>query len=50
MAESCIYLLENRTDLRYILLLLEHNSTKTTEIYNPIARNSLIKMKNPLDL
>ncbi|SFS90965.1 hypothetical protein SAMN04487906_2037, partial [Zhouia amylolytica] len=35
---------ENGTDLRYIQLLLEHNSTKTTEIYTPIARNSFIKI------
>ncbi|MCQ0111215.1 tyrosine-type recombinase/integrase [Zhouia amylolytica] len=44
MAESCIYLLENGIELRYVQLLLEHNSAKTTEIYTHVARNSFIKI------
>lgn len=44
------HLLEAGTDLRYIQLLLGHNSTKTTEIYTHVAQNSFTSIKNPLDL
>lgn len=44
------HLLEAGTDIRYIQLLLGHNSTKTTEIYTHVAKNSFSSIKNPLDL
>lgn len=44
------HLLENGTDLRYIQLLLGHNSTKTTEIYTHVAKHHFISIKNPIDL
>ena len=44
------HLLEAGTDIRYIQMLLGHNSTRTTEIYTHIARNSFETIKNPLDL
>lgn len=43
------HILESGVDIRYIQLLLGHNSTKTTEIYTHVAKNSFNFIKNPLD-
>ncbi len=43
------HLLEKGVDLRYIQSLLGHSSSKTTEIYTYVSRNSLAKIKSPLD-
>ncbi|PIB37382.1 recombinase [Reichenbachiella sp. 5M10] len=44
------HLLESGTDLRYIQVLLGHNSSRTTEIYTHVANTNLLGIKNPLDL
>jgi len=44
------HLLENGTDLRYIQVLLEHSSTRTTEIYTQVAINNIKAIKSPIEL
>ena len=44
------HLLESGTDIRYIQMLLGHNSTRTTEIYTHVANTAFKKIVNPLDL
>ncbi len=43
------HLLENGTDIRYIQELLGHNSLRTTERYNHVARKNALNIKSPLD-
>ena len=44
------HLLENGTDLRYIQVLLGHNSTRTTEIYTQVAINNIKAIQSPIEL
>ncbi len=44
------HLLEAGTDLRYIQVLLGHNSTRTTEIYTRVAINNIKTIKSPIEL
>lgn len=44
------HLLESGTDLRYIQVLLGHNSTRTTEIYTQVAINNIKSIKSPIEL
>tara|TARA_R110002050_G_scaffold300660_1_gene471266 strand:- start:86 stop:1234 length:1149 start_codon:yes stop_codon:yes gene_type:complete len=44
------HLLENGTDLRYIQVLLGHNSSKTTETYTHVAINHIKIIKSPIEL
>ena len=43
------HLLEAGTDLRYIQVLLGHNSTRTTEIYTQVATNNIQLIKSPIE-
>jgi integrase/recombinase XerD len=43
------HLLEDGVDLRQIQVLLDHTSSKTTEIYTHVATNTFKTIKNPLD-
>jgi len=43
------HLPEQGTDLRYIQELLEHNNSKTTEIYTHITKRGTDKIKSPLE-
>lgn len=43
------HLLENGVDIRYIQVLLGHESSKTTEIYTHVTTKGFDQIKNPLD-
>ena len=44
------HLLEDGTDLRFIQTILEHISTRTTEIYTHVATKHLNSIKKPIGL
>ena len=44
------HLLEQGTDIRYIQIILGHESSKTTEIYTHVSKKSLANIKSPLDV
>lgn len=44
------HLLEQGIDIRYIQILLGHESSKTTEIYTHVSKKSLASIKSPLDV
>lgn len=44
------HLLEAGTDLRYIQVLLGHNSTRTTEIYTQVAINNIKTINSPIEM
>jgi site-specific recombinase XerD len=44
------HLLENGTDLRYIQVLLGHNSSRTTEIYTQVAINNIKNISSPIEM
>jgi site-specific recombinase XerD len=43
------HLHEQGTDIRFIQIMLGHSSSKTTEIYTHVSKNSLAKIRSPLD-
>jgi len=43
------YLLEQGTDLRYIQELMEHESSKTTEIFIYVSKKAIDKINDPID-
>lgn len=43
------HLLEHGTDIRYIQVLLGHQSLKTTEIYTHVSKKEISRIKSPLD-
>jgi len=43
------HLLESGTDIRYIQVLLGHESSRTTEIYTHVSRKRLERIKSPFD-
>lgn len=43
------HLLETGTDLRYIQVLLGHNSSRTTEIYTHVSKKKIENIKSPFD-
>jgi integrase/recombinase XerD len=44
-----IWILENRTDIRYNKELLGHSSSRTTEVYTQVSARSLQKIRSPFD-
>ena len=43
------HLLDQRTDLRNIQVLLDHSSSKTTEIYTHVAPHTIQNIISPLE-